>query len=69
MQWLLVVLIAAVFGYGHIWQDVAGAVMAGLFGLAFGAVYVLCDRKLLPAIATHMTANFIGVTQIYLHGI
>lgn len=71
VRWALpiAVLVAVVFGYGHIWQGMAGAIVAGVGGLAFGLTYVLCQRKLLPAIAAHSVANFIGITQIYLYGL
>lgn len=65
----LTVGLAIVFGYGHIWQDLPGAILTGISGLLFGLTYIACDRKLLPAITAHSVANFIGVTQIYLHGL
>ncbi|MGB3723561.1 MAG: CPBP family intramembrane glutamic endopeptidase [Pacificimonas sp.] len=65
----LVVLTAAVFGYGHWYQSAAGAILTGIAGLAFGLVYVICGRKLLPAITAHMVSNFCGITDIYLNGV
>ena len=63
------VLISIVFGYGHIYQDLAGAVVTGVGSLVFGLTYVYCNHKLLPAIIAHSMSNFIGITQIYLYGI
>lgn len=70
-RWALpiAILVAVVFGYGHSYQGLAGAIVTGVGGLVFGVTYVLCQRKLLPAIAAHSVANFIGITQIYLYGL
>ncbi len=65
----LTVGLAVVFGYGHLWQDLPGAILTGISGLLFGLTYLACDRKLLPAITAHAVANFFGVTQIYLYGL
>lgn len=61
--------LALVFGAGHMYQDLPGAISTGISGLIFGLTYLACDRKLLPAITAHAVANFIGVTQIYLYGL
>lgn len=63
---LLAFLSAAIFGAAHLYQGVAGALSTGIAGLAFGVLYLLTGRKLLPAILAHMTVNFIGITLIYL---
>jgi len=70
-RWALPIalLVSVVFGYGHIWQDLAGAIVTGVGGLVFGLTYVFCQRKLLPAIVAHSVTNFIGITQIYLYGL
>lgn len=65
----LVVLISVVFGLGHWYQGPAGAIVTGVGSIVFGVVYVACRCKLLPAIACHMTVNFLGVTEIYVHGV
>lgn len=57
------------FGLAHAWQGPSGMITTGVSGLAYGTVYVLCGRKLLPSMAAHATANFLGITQIYLNGI
>src|SRR3546814_4391845 len=64
----LLVVTSLVFGLGHRYQDLPGAITAGISGVMFGLVYLGAGRKLLPAIATHMTSNFWGITEIYLHG-
>src|SRR5690606_33079834 len=65
--WLMVVS-AVGFGLAHAWQGPAGMITTGVSGLAYGAVYLASGRKLLPAMMTHATANFVGITQIYLYG-
>ncbi|PHR93685.1 MAG: hypothetical protein COA69_03360 [Robiginitomaculum sp.] len=65
----LVVLISFVFGYGHLYQGISGFIVSVFCSIVFGLVYVFSGRKLLPVIMTHMTYNFIGITQIYLYGV
>ena len=65
----LAVLVAIVFGYGHIWQDLAGAIVSGVGGLVFGLTYVFCQRKLLPAMTVHAVTNIVGIMDIYLYGL
>ena len=64
----LVLAISVVFGIGHWWQGPAGAIVTGIGSVVFGLVYIATGRKLLPAIATHMCSNFLGVVDLYLHG-
>src|SRR3546814_15621492 len=64
----LLVVTSLVFGLGHRSQDLPGAITAGISGVMFGLVYLSTGRKLLPAIATHMTSNFWGITGIHLYG-
>lgn len=65
-QWPLAVLSATIFGITHLYQGWSGVLSTGLIGFLFGALYILCGRRLLPAIAAHMTNNALGVTAIYL---
>lgn len=64
----LVILVSVVFGYGHIYQDLPGAIVAGAGGFVFGLTYVFCKCRLLPAIMAHSVANAIAITKIYLQG-
>ena len=64
----LAIVTSVLFGYGHIYQSLSGAILTGLIGFVFALVYVLCGRKLLPAIVAHSVSNIIGVTMIYLYG-
>jgi energy-coupling factor transporter transmembrane protein EcfT len=65
----LLLLTSLGFGLAHAWQGAAGMITTGLSGLCYGTVYLLCDRKLLPAMTTHATSNAIAITAIYLHGV
>ncbi len=62
----LAILSASAFGAAHMYQGIAGVVTTGLTGMILGFIYLFVGRKLLPVIVTHMTINFIGITQIYL---
>ena len=64
----LVLIISLVFGIGHWYQGPTGAIVTGVGSIVFGLVYVATGLRLLPAIATHMTSNFFGVLDLYLHG-
>ncbi|WP_338446481.1 CPBP family intramembrane glutamic endopeptidase [Pelagerythrobacter marensis] len=65
----LLLLTSLGFGLAHAWQGTAGMITTGLSGLCYGAVYLLCDRKLLPAVTMHATSNAIAITAIYLYGV
>ena len=62
---LLVAISAAAFGASHSYGP-SGAVVTGLIGLALGVLYQLCDRRLLPCVAAHMTFNLIGSVALFL---
>ena len=64
----LVLVISVVFGIGHWWQGPAGAIVAGVGSVVFGLVYVATGFRLLPAVVTHMSSNFLGVLDLYLYG-
>ena len=64
----LVLVISVVFGIGHWYQGPAGAIVTGVGSAIFGLVYVATGFRLLPAIATHMSSNFLGVLDLYLYG-
>ncbi|TWJ09861.1 CAAX prenyl protease-like protein [Altererythrobacter ishigakiensis] len=66
--WVLVVLIAVLFGFGHVNQGVVGQILTGIAGLFFGLTYVACGCKLLPAMIAHGTANALTVSKIYFFG-
>lgn len=70
-KWAVPLLLITSLGFGlaHAWQGIGGMITTGLSGLCYGAVYLLCDRKLLPAIMMHATSNAIAITAIYLYGV
>jgi len=49
--WLGVALWSVVFGLGHHVQGVQGALAAGLYGVVFGAVYLVRDSIVAPMVA------------------
>ena len=64
----LVLVTSVAFGIGHWYQGPAGAIVTGTSSIVFGLVYIMTGYKLLPAVATHMSVNFLGVLDLYLHG-
>jgi uncharacterized protein len=62
----LALLSAVVFGFSHLYQNIAGVITTGLVGLLLGWLYLRMGRKLLPPIAAHMTINAYGITLLYL---
>ena len=64
----LVLVTSVAFGIGHWYQGPAGAIVTGTSSIVFGLVYIMTGFKLLPAVATHMSVNFLGVLDLYLHG-
>jgi hypothetical protein len=62
----LLLISTIVFGMAHRYQDTSGMISAGLSGLAFGVVYLIAGRKLMPAMLAHAVADAIGVTSLYL---
>lgn len=70
-RWSIPLLVFTSLGFGlaHAWQGMAGMITTGLSGMCYGAVYLLCERKLLPAVVMHATSNAIAITSIYLYGI
>ncbi len=49
--WLGLILWSIAFGMGHYVQGFQGMVIAGLFGLAFGAVYLLTSNLIAPMVS------------------
>lgn len=62
----LMLLSTAVFGFAHMDYGVSGAVVTAFAGLVLGMLYLVCDRRVLPCIAAHMTFNAIGSTALFL---
>lgn len=60
------VVTSVVFALAHTYQDVTGAVEAGLDGLWLGLLYLACDRKLAVPMIAHGVSNTIAFLVIYL---
>jgi membrane protease YdiL (CAAX protease family) len=55
-----------VFALAHTYQDVTGAVEAGIDGVWLGLLYLACDRKLSVPMIAHGVSNTIAFLVIYL---
>ena len=62
----LVLASAAIFGFSHLYQGLAGMIATGVIGALLGFMYLYCNRKLLPVIIAHSVSNIIGITMLYL---
>lgn len=66
-RWGYAVLISGIlFGLVHFYQGPAGILMTGMFGLAFGWLFLLLRRNLWPLIFAHGIINSISFIAIYL---
>lgn len=65
--WLAALVItSALFGGGHLYQGVSGAISTGLTGLILGALYLACGRNLWVLIMAHGANDTIGFLLIFL---
>lgn len=65
--WVVSVIISSVaFGLAHTYQDITGAVEAGIDGALLALLYLRCDRKLAVPMITHGITNTIDFILIYL---
>ncbi len=62
---ILVVLSATVFGAAHLYQGPSGMLSTGLIGLAFGLLYLMTGRRLIPCMLAHATVDILGITELY----
>ena len=49
--WIAIVVAAALFGIGHLYQKLSGVLGTGLMGLAFGLLYLFSGSLILPMLA------------------
>ncbi|MCI0351162.1 MAG: CPBP family intramembrane metalloprotease [Acidobacteriales bacterium] len=65
--WAVSVVISSVaFGLAHTYQDITGAVEAGIDGALLALLYLRCDRKLAVPMIAHGVTNTIDFILIYL---
>lgn len=63
--WIGIVVVAALFGYGHYYKGPAGILDSGVAGLILGAAYMLSGRNLWASILAHGFINTIGVIVLF----
>ena len=54
------------FGVGHVYQGLSGAISAGLGGFVFGLLYLATDRNLWVCVIAHGTTDTLGFLLLYL---
>ncbi len=64
-QWLGVLIVAILFGYGHYYKGPAGIIDSGMAGLLLGAAYVLSKRNLWVCVLAHGFIDTVGVAALY----
>lgn len=63
--WAGVLVVSALFGYGHYYKGPAGMVDSGMAGLVLGAAYVLSGRNLWVCILAHGFIDTFGVIALF----
>lgn len=64
--WGAVIVVAALFGYGHYYKGPAGIVDSSVAGLILGAAYLLSGRNLWTCILAHGLIDTFGLVLAYL---
>ena len=67
-DWVAVLLVSALFGYGHFYKGPAGIVDSGMAGLVLGAAYILSRRNLWVCILAHGFIDTVGVIAAFFGG-
>lgn len=65
-QWITAIGSAVLFGLAHEYQGVSGMITTGLFGFAFGVIFLTNKNRLWLTVLTHGIYDMIGITLIYL---
>jgi membrane protease YdiL (CAAX protease family) len=64
--WIAMILVSALFGYGHYYKGPAGIVDSGVAGLILGAAYLLAGRNLWASILAHGFIDTFGVIAVFM---
>lgn len=65
--WIVALLVtSALFGAGHLYQGMSGAIATGLTGLIMGALYLGCGRNLWVPIMAHGANDTVGFLLLFL---
>lgn len=65
--WIAAIMAAILFGLAHRYQGISGMITTGLFGFAFGILFIKSRYRLWLTILTHGLYDVIGITLIYLN--
>ena len=65
-DWLAVLLVAVLFGYGHFYKGPAGILDSGMAGLILGAAYLLSRRNLWVCVLAHGFIDTVAVLAEFL---
>jgi len=66
-SWVAALLVVtALFGFGHSYQGLAGVVDTGIHGLLLGVLYLAAGRNLWPCVIAHGVCDTVGIVLIYL---
>ena len=63
--WVGVVVVAALFGYGHHYKGPAGIIDSGMAGLILGVVYWFSGRNLWACILAHGLIDTVGIIAVF----
>jgi uncharacterized protein len=64
-DWVGVLIVSVLFGYGHYYKGPAGIVDSGMAGLILGATYLLSGRNLWTCILAHGFIDTFGVVCLF----
>jgi membrane protease YdiL (CAAX protease family) len=64
-NWVAVLIVSVLFGFGHYYKGPSGIVDSGMAGLILGAAYVLSGRNLWVCILAHGFIDTFGVTAAF----
>lgn len=64
-QWLALILVSVLFGFGHYYQGPAGMFTTACDGFVIGAAYLLSRRNLWVAVLAHGLVDTIGIALLF----
>jgi membrane protease YdiL (CAAX protease family) len=64
-HWIALLLVSALFGFGHWYQGPAGVFTTGCDGFVIGAAYLLSGRNLWVAVLAHGLVDTTGITLLF----
>ena len=65
--WVVALIVSSiVFGVAHAYQGVAGIILTGAVGFAFGVCYLIGQRNILPLIIAHGLVDTISLVALHL---